>query len=291
MGTIKTQIRILLPYINHGLEQLSSDLNKVLKELTSNGEQKIRLKLDSDSEIFFTPKVNEHCIVTIGESFLCYVWAMCYYGSVFFDEAIVPRQEIKLGKIKRYDFTLADDAILLREWALSMYYGYVDWPDDLPNPTEVTNKYIELANEYFIFAICFIIEHEIAHLYLNHLDGNKSIHKEIEADRQAVKWHLERKEGRTFISKMGVLLGLCSMLALNSQSEKSSDSHPSMYSRIQQYIDSLDDDNKERYYQVFALYIWDWDKQFCKNNDFDLETVNFEDFVNGVLNQMRLVRQ
>lgn len=84
MGIINTQIRILLPYINHGLEQLSSDLNNVLKELTSNGEQKIRLKLDSDSEKIITPKVNEHCIVTIGESFLCYVWVMCYYGSVFY---------------------------------------------------------------------------------------------------------------------------------------------------------------------------------------------------------------
>ena len=286
--TIETPIRVLLPYISYELEHLSDNLSEAIKNLTSNGENKICLKLNSASGSIDTPRVNKYSQVTIGESFLCYVWAMCYYGSVYWDEAIVPELEIAPEKIKSHDFTLANDALSLRDWAKSLYYGYVEWPQEYPNPMKASNKYIMPVCEYFIFATSFIIEHEIAHVHLKHFEGKKSKEKEIEADNQSIIWHLGGKEGKTFNSKMGVLLGLCSMLSLNFQAEKCSEFHPSMFSRIQKYINSLDDDNKEKYYQVFALFIWDWDKQFNKNNDFDLNTTNAKDYVNGILEQMGL---
>ena len=133
---IETPIRHLLPYISIELEHISEALTEVVKDITQNGQSKIRIKLNSDSTRFVTPAINENGVIAIGESFLYYVWAMCYYGSVYFDETIVPAQEKALGKIESYDFSLAVEAKSLREWALSLYYGYDECPEALPSPTK-----------------------------------------------------------------------------------------------------------------------------------------------------------
>ena len=162
-----------------------------------------------------------------------------------------------MGTIESYDFSLAVEAKSLREWALSLYYGYDECPEALPSPTKDSNKYIRPACEYFIFSICFLIEHELAHLYLKHFAGAGSIEKEMEADKQAIEWHLAGKDGNTVNSKIGVMLGLCSMLSLDCFSDKDGLTHPSMYSRIQSYINAFDDENKEQFYQILSLFIWD----------------------------------
>ena len=127
-----------------------------------------------------------------------------------------------------------------------------------------------------------------AHLYLKHFAGAGSIEKEMEADKQAIEWHLAGKDGNTVNSKIGVMLGLCSMLSLDCFSDKDGLTHPSMYSIIQSYINAFDDENKEQFYQILSLFIWDWDNQFCKDNYFDLNTTNAKDFVNNVFGQMGL---
>ena len=290
MGIV-TPIRSLLSCLSDALSQLSEDFMNAVKRLTNSGQEKIHFKLNSDSGRIITPSVNENCVITLGESFLCYVWAMCYYGFVYFDEAMVPSIEIALGKLKHEDhnYSLAEEASALRKWALSICPGYVDWPQELPSPSRCTNKYIVPTCVHFVHAVSFFIEHEIAHIYLKHFEDNREpLEKEIEADKQAIEWHMNSEVGKSFSSKMGVLLGLCSMLALDSQSDKPHNNHPSMYSRILRYIDSLDDENKEPYYQVFALYIWDWDKQFCVDNDFDFDTTDAKSFVIGVLIQMEV---
>ena len=73
---IETPIRHLLPYISIELEHISEALTEVVKDITQNGQSKIRIKLDSDSTRFDTPAINENGVIAIGESFLYYYTLM-----------------------------------------------------------------------------------------------------------------------------------------------------------------------------------------------------------------------
>ncbi|MFD0701927.1 phage exclusion protein Lit family protein [Myroides pelagicus] len=225
-----------------------------------------------------TPFVDEHGKIHVHETFLSYVWCVCYSMLVLYDEAIakVSQNLVSETMLHKIDTKKIDKAQELFDYAKSLIVYYSVWDKtNLPNPEEYAADdtfFIERANGLFIYAMNFILCHEFAHIEFDHIEKIKQgrntvsdiLEFEKEADLRSMELVLSGVTNNTKLSaEIGVLMGLCSMLFFKQKSETTT--HPATDDRIHKLIEKVNASNADPHWGIAVLAFKLWDNQFIKN--------------------------
>ena len=213
------------------------------------------------------PHVDQDKQITIQETFLSLLWAMCYSHLVMIEQLNSKRilNQVR-GHGHAIDERTVQRAANLYEYGVSLVRSYTPWDKTrLPNPEEYDDAdiYIEKTNAAFVFAIVFILCHEFAHIERGHLDDYiPTVDQplaEAEADRQAVETMLKGggNPSEKLTYKVGMLLGFCSLLTLRRTLE--SESHPHLAHRIEGVLraQNLADDSPLWGHATLSFKLWD----------------------------------
>jgi hypothetical protein len=183
--------------------------------------------------------------IGFSESFLSYVWCNAYATMVLLnDRNIKPA----LGRSDPTDPVIAAriaGAQQLFNFGLRLRDNYLAWPLSLPNPQSYDEKEkrpVEEANAVFLYAMIFVLLHEIAHVALGHTaELGKKIYvskfdrkaQEQACDQWAVDrgFAIVRNDGLDETRRAGLVVGLFSLLLL-SPGLSGGDSHPDPDERI-----------------------------------------------------------
>jgi len=268
-------VRVLKWNVAHTLEYVHPDFPKEFHAvLARHGlkpciayDHSERAIVDSHSPDQLVPFVDENKQITIQETFLSMVWAMCYSHLALFEEQ---NSKPILNRIHGHNHIIDQRAIQnginIYRYGVSLVRNYTPWDKtNLPNPEEydAADIYIEKANGVFVLAMVFILCHEFAHIDRGHLDNyipeaDRPL-AEAEADDHAVQTMLR---GATDTSKQvnyaaGMLLGFCSLLTLRSQ--LASKTHPHLANRIEGVLQAqkLDDISPLWGIATMSFKLWD----------------------------------
>ncbi len=109
--------------------------------------------------------LNSEKQIYIQETFLAYLWCMCYSLHLNTDN-LISSAIVENHKIKSIQEIFS--------YALSLKDRYNDWnKSNLPNPELYSDQDkgdIECTNELFLYALNFILCHEFSHISLGHID-------------------------------------------------------------------------------------------------------------------------
>lgn len=279
---------------NEGLiEKLQSDLR-----LNKN----IRYHITSRS-LFErqTPYVEENGTINLHESYLSYVWIICYYFFVLHEEGFAIPECIKRGEPtpKPHNPELIKDAEKLFAYAKSLIRGYTLWDlEELPNPEYYDPQspegyYVERSNDLFVEVVNFILYHEIAHAELEHikqindhqLSNNEVKELELEADSRAIELVLESCRNAR-MSELAIIIGLASMIFFRDNLNGGS-KHPDLDVRLQNAIKLINPPEDNSIWIILALFLKIWDKQFNiglreSRTEFDTYKEVFYDLLNQI---------
>lgn len=263
-------IKHLLPKVIRKFE-----MNKKLTEFAktiSNADGKLKFILNCTTNI----SVNvQNRTIYMGKPFLCFLWIVCYFVYVSYYEEIRKH----LNEEKDIDENKLQKAEELWDWGRSLYYGYIDWPNDLPSPKETPdNEQLAAVDIFFGFAMEFIVAHEIGHVILGH-NPNGDSQQELEADDFAIKVVLsELAIWPDSLSSLntGVFMGLCATVLFDNNAEKSTLSHPCSFERLKTILDKLDiKDDYDPIWIMACFVLGVWDVSFNKQNDFPDKIISY----------------
>lgn len=302
-------IRVLQHNIISRYENTNSEFLKSSKELIEKKglQQGISYFIYEEPILFScehfktqTPFVDADKKIAMHETFLSYIWIICYSMLVLYDEAVAkPMQNAQLKiEINTIDKDVIKKAEELLQYGKSLIKSYSNWDKEyFPNPEKYSKEeelYILKANGLFIFAINFILCHEFAHVEKEHIDALNSRPVdskerklfEKEADDRAIELMLNGKDGKHDKSiELGILIGLSSMLYFR-KNTYGGETHPDTDSRIKNYLEKLNPSNVDPIWGVAALFFKVWDNQFNLSFDWPLDVNDFKELFTGVLTQL-----
>ncbi|WP_154859634.1 phage exclusion protein Lit family protein [Cyclobacterium xiamenense] len=217
-------------------------------------------------------------IITVQETYLSYLWGLCYSLIFIYDKQI---HQPKIDATYVITSELSDQikkAHDLFNYSLSLIEKYNSWDkDDLPNPEfcAPSDEYIFKANGVYLHAINYVLLHELGHVALGHIDkdieneekGIKTSPEDIlkgeyEADEYSIHKSLQ---GGTHLTNdrtiaAGIVAGICSFIFFDS-SMKGGD-HPDPDERLQKAFDSLNLEPEDNLYGIACLALKLWSLQF-----------------------------
>jgi len=302
-------IRVLQHNIIHQYENTNATFLKSSKELVDKmGLQPGITYFVYDEAIQFsnehfgsqTPFVDGNKKIAIHETFLSYIWVMCYSMWVLYDEAVAkPMQNVQAEKeINKINKDLISSAKELLTYGKSLIRVFTPWDKKkLPNPEEFSideEFYIFRANGLFTMAINFILCHEFAHVEKEHIDqimlrpvGSQERKVfEKEADDRAIELMLQGKNGKNDKSiDLGILIGLCSMLYF-SESTSGGKHHPDTDVRIVNFLDQINPSNDDPIWGIAGLFFKIWDDQFNLNFVWPTQINDFKELFYNTLKQV-----
>ena len=222
------------------------------------------------------PFIDRNGIINLHESYLSYVWIVCYYFFVVHEEGVVKPEQLKRGIPieKEQNVQLLKDAEELFQYAKLLIRVYDLWDKEtLPNPEyfdEETEEgwYIMRTNDLFVEVMNFILYHETAHAELQHLEKiakNKLVKEqykplEIEADTRAIELILSNCRNRNH-SEISIIIGLASILFFKSNL-KGGDKHPDVNQRLDNAISLINPKDDSSIWTMLGLFMITWNKQF-----------------------------
>ncbi len=214
------------------------------------------------------PHVDGKKQITIQETFLSMVWAMCYSHLALFEELhSKPILNHRYGHGHVVDQRAVRSATDLYRYGVGLVHGYTPWDKaNLPNPEEYDDDadiYIGRTNAVFVFAMVFILCHEFAHIERGHCDDFIA-----KADRHLIEYEADDKAVDTMLKggtnpaekltyKVGMVLGFCSLLTLGSALE--SETHPNLGRRIERILRALhlEDTSQLWGHATMSFKLWD----------------------------------
>ncbi|BCS86440.1 hypothetical protein prwr041_23330 [Prevotella herbatica] len=242
--TINSPVSWLFKYILGRLENTNPDyIDRVIMPLVDDCKLNTGIVIDQSKAGKFRAYVNSEGKITITENFLCYIWNLCYFGLVSYEEGVASywdnkQKGIKEDNINHIALRVAEEC---RQYAMSLHWGYDEWPENLPKPNNHDkNEAVNFTNQLFLYAVNYILCHEIAHILLGHSVGVSSerfFEQEYEADEMAFQEVLKGRYGKNNLTvELGVLMGFCAMI-MASPSDKDGITHPSSLKRLKSFID------------------------------------------------------
>lgn len=301
-------VRVLKFNITHQLEhthpQFMEEFNKLLADHGLQPAIKydytelpiVNLNSPNDSLL---PHVNSQKEVTIQETFLSYVWTMCYSLLVIFGEDVEkPQQNHLLKTDHKIDTQALDGARKLFVYGMSLIKSYSSWDRAaLPNPEEYCQTetyYVEKTNGLFVTAMGFVLCHEYAHIKLGHLDYRQayisdcdSIIDEIRADRDALTSMLKgiSDHQSKVTTEVGILFGLCSLVLLKAEIQNSR--HPDSDDRIETFLCSLNLDETSPIWGFASLCFKLWDNHYKCQLIWPAQAEHFKELFYVIFNQLK----
>ena len=212
--------------------------------------------LPPDSPSCSLPKHGEPAQITIGLSYLEFLWAFSYAAFVRYESemhARMKRDALPLA-YPEFESTIIKRAHTLDTWAKSLRAGYSSWPSDTPSPRDpgsIREKEISgKVNTVFIHAVALVLLHEFAHAVQGHLDAvargasvSEQCDMEKEADQYAYDMMLgnDASEGARKLAAWSVLIPALAWLWLVKRPAGLVDSkHPAVHHRIAYALQRLD---------------------------------------------------
>ena len=235
------------PSIVEQIEFINETLNEVAEEGQIEQVHTISMQINENESrrkdiVYVRPYDNK---IFIGESYLAYLWIMCYCAFSDFHELCYMRYTELGGSEKK----LALNAEF-RQFANRLFSRNEKWDlQKYPNPG-LYHKYdsfeINGATSLFQHAILYIILHECSHVIHDHgvidrENEQESVTRsnEYEADESACKLLVCGIEDKELIVSMqvGAVLGLLSILFM--REELKDTDHPADHRRVKMLLESL----------------------------------------------------
>ncbi len=267
-------IRVLQNNLIHQFERTNDGFLNLSKTVIKEKGLKPGIKyVVGDFPIFdrvaghsLTPYLTADHEITIHESFLSYVWCICYSIYGLFNQISNLKMDESISESK------VETALSIFEYGISIIKVFSVWDKHmLPNPelyTKESSEVIEKVNAIYLYAMNYILCHEFVHSERDHHKQiielqSSPIEIEIEADFMAFS-HILKGVNDTNRStlKVGVLSGLCSLLFF--RRDLGGKSHPATDYRIDSFLKFLDPDPNDSIWIYAAISYWLWDQQFGK---------------------------
>jgi hypothetical protein len=209
-------------------------------------------KSSSDGLPIIGPHVKSK--IYLDETFLAYVWCVCYVLYVETNNLMNPKAE--------YD---SQKSCKLFNFALRLKTEYVDWDKSVYiNPEKylpIDKDDIEKTNAIFQNAVAFILCHEFSHIVLAHNKSDKN--NELEADRKAIDLMFDGcNSANEPAVKYGITYALCVSIFL--RNKLGSQTHPDSHDRIIKALDRLNIDKNDICWAVACISLNVWQGQFDK---------------------------
>ncbi len=261
-------VRVLQHNIIHTFENANPDFIKHSKSIV--GDKKLNPEIGytinknnlEGNEIIGPHVKNKERKIYIDETFLAYMWCVCY---VLYVES---------NKLITGDESYSKDTNDLFKYAKSLQGKYSDWDrDTLVNPERYSSENkdnVEKTNAIFQYAIAFILYHEFYHVESGHIDSNIYDNKEIslemtkeklenecEADKKAIELMFNGvDESNKKVIKYGITISLCALMFLSGKLVRST--HQDSDNRIRDALDGLDLEDDDTCWLVAcaSLNIW-----------------------------------
>jgi len=215
-------------------------------------------------------------MINLHETYLSYVWIVCYYFFVLHEEGLAIPDCIKrnLPTPKPHNPELIPQARELFDYGKSLVKISSSWDKNyFPNPEyfdEQTDEgyYILRTNDLYVEAINFVLYHEIAHAEFEHIKkitiANLSNEErkllELEADTRAIELILSTGRNRN-VSELAIIVALASMLFF-SNSLDGGKTHPNIDTRLENAIRIFNPLDDSSIWPFLALFFNGWGEQF-----------------------------
>jgi len=221
-----------------------------------------------------TPFIDSKGMINLHETYLSYVWIVCYYFHVIHEEMLVIPEWNKRNPStpKQQNLEIVENAENLFDYGKSLIMGFYPWDKiELPNPEfldEDTDQgmYILKTNDLFVEVMNFILYHETAHAEYEHIRKKHNIsdkeqkNLEIDADTRAIELILSHGKSKK-TSELGITIGLASMLFFSKNLEGGK-KHPNIDVRLDNALKILKSKNDSPIWSMLVLFLKVWDKQF-----------------------------
>ena len=218
-----------------------------------------------------TPFIDENGTISIHETFLSYIWIICYYFFVLYEEILVIPDAIRMGKKprKEHNKELCERAKELFDYGISLIKTYSDW---------VMN---------------FILYHEIAHAELEHIKKRKENNLtdddvkeiELEADRKAADRILLSKESQEK-TELSIVIGVASLIFFKNNLSGGK-WHPDINIRLNNIINVFEPNNEHPFWAILCLVLKNWSNQFNLGLDERGSYDNYKQLYDHLLSQVR----
>jgi hypothetical protein len=291
-------IRVLQFNITYQFEMTNPDFIEMSKKLFKTGQLQPKInycinsfpilyKLDDHIQ---TPFIDRKGKITIHETFLSYVWCVCYSLLVIYEEAISKpiNNNFQNKTTHSIDEAKIDKALMLLNYGKSLIKKFTIWDkENLPNPEIFYNSdalFIEKTNGIFVYAMNFILCHEFAHAEKEHIAKKingftfsyQKIEFENEADKRSIELILKDIDVENKISaELGILIGMCSQLFF--RRETTSATHPAIDNKINDFLELVNPEYDSMLWAIAILAYKLWDNQFNINFVWPQETNDYEE--------------
>lgn len=253
----------IVSFYSNWTDSFKNDLNDEIKFNGLNRKIMIDIFEGPIKKIAF---VDSNKTICIEETFLSFIWIICYAQLVIAEKMNLRSDDIQINPD---DMILGDKAFKLFNYGMSLLSNYTKWPEDLPNPEkykEIDALYIERANRAFIIVTTFILFHEFAHVYLGHIDidslklpvsAEEYKKNELLADKFAIETIMTAINPEDFNDGQAcTLMGLSALLLLSGSLEGIT--HPDPDFRIEEAISHMKLDDNSSMYNIpcISYYLW-----------------------------------
>lgn len=268
-------IKVLENYLINFFENTNKIFLSKLKNDIKNSDFKPGIKYTNEEikiDVNNIAYINSNKQIHIQETFLSYLWIICYCLITIFDEYVMlPRSnkhimsdQLKLAK--KFEFL---------KYGISLSERFSTWDiEKYPNPQKYLKEdklYIEKTNSVFLHATNFVLCHEYSHFSLGHTDRTidlMSSGKEIsdeenkiaesDADFNAIEIMLVNPKTKKIKKNIqyGIVAGLCSLIFLSSLN--TSKSYPTPEIRLKTILEKMNLKDEDLHWGLASLALRFW---------------------------------
>lgn len=264
-------IRVLQRLIPLKLENTCPGFSELTRSALENQYLNLGLQYHYGNTRAESPFVR-YSAIHFNESFLSYIWCICYCLYALHKTGI----DIRQRKDEREVDENIGEILNLFWYAVSLTVEYSDWDKEkLPNPELYSleqQQTIEIVNKFFFVAINYILCHEFAHVEYEHNskadngDLGFSINIEKEADNRALELILAGVTSTTLQgTSLGIVCAISSYFLFNRYTVSSKRTHPDTDARLHDVLLHLDPDPSSPVWELAYLGYMLWDMAFNKN--------------------------
>lgn len=244
-------------------------LNELNDEVMYQGLQRAIVYDDRQLPLNGIAEINDDHQITVYENYIAFLWCLSFAMVTFYKEResdISSTTNLNLNK-----------AIALLDYSYSLKDKWSTWPNNLPNPTLVSDNYVEETNGITVIAMSYILAHEIGHHTLGHdlsnapSDIEVAKQEEFSADKYAfdtlIKGWEDNNIAKNNSINIAIIAGLSSILLLQ-QTWSGGSTHPDSDERLQKTLQYLEDANggNEEYWSWGILTLLLWNVVYHKEN-------------------------
>jgi hypothetical protein len=211
------------------------------------------IRIDVEGTKIITPFADPYTRqINLHQNFLCYLWAICYCMNAFNRMAFEQALEHRMISLSRSPEAPVVNRLF--DWAAGLGQAHEDWPEGLPIPG-CDNEWVVETDSLFLFAIRYIMYHEVAHLIfhtnsaellsrnvaggLNADDRRRFLAMENQADDYAIDITLATFPGEEYryMNLLGAAIALLSMFFLRADDDlRGGRTHPDTDDRLKRLL-------------------------------------------------------